>query len=239
MTTTPWSGGPRPDGLWISPDDQSRADRFNGRLPPDDGRRIHYTTASGKPLFPAQWCGDPWTAPIILLLLNPALSIHSGDVQEDEEMRRRLTHQATGQWDPEYPLVWLSPRGRQVDDWCASIPFRDLQRHLVNGGMDPEDAWRRVAQRCALLELGPWASAKWSSGAICSTTPLSVQLASAAMADPNRIVLLGRGEDDWRTAGLIDVDLLPKSLGVRVNQSRINERNFPGAWQRIVQLLTA
>ncbi|HAN16496.1 MAG TPA: hypothetical protein DCP73_13245 [Chloroflexi bacterium] len=208
-------------------------DRYNSRLPPQDGRRVRYLTSKGRPMYPGQWSGNPWTAPVLLLLLNPAFSDDLDEVYGDPEVQRRVEAAVRGQWDDDYPLPWLHPAARARDPWCANIPFAALHRHLTSKGEESEAAWRRISRKCAVLELGPWASYKWSSGAIGSTTSLSIRLAAEAMADPSRVVLLGRGEDDWKTAGLIDADLLPKSRGVRVNQSRITPANFPETWRAI------
>ena len=237
MTTTPWTRGMSPNGLWISLEDQVRIDRTNARLPKDDGRRLHYRTLGGRPLFPGQWSGNPWSAPILMLLLNPAFSEDLDAAYTDPELTHRVTNHVTGQWDDDYPNPWLHPKLRAADPWCATVAFAALHRHLTSKGEEPEAAWRRISRKCAILELGAWASYKWSSDAFCSTSKLSIQLAGDAMSDPGRIVLLGRGESDWKSAGLLDVDTLPKSRGVRVNQSRLSQANYPGAWSRILQLL--
>ena len=103
--------------------------------------------------------------------------------------------------------------------------------------MDTEDAWRRLSQRVCLLELAPFPTEKWNVEAICSTLWTSVILANQAIDNPDRCVLLARGRDQWRAAGLVRARQLPKSLGVRGNQPRINERNFPESWVRVLALI--
>jgi hypothetical protein len=234
VNVTPWTHGPFDDGLWITPFDKARIDRYNARLRPDDPRRVRYATTSGRPLYPCQWSGNPWSASVLLLLLNPAFSEDADELYGEAEVSRRVEAAVRGQWDEEYPMPWLHPVVRKSNPWCSTVPFAALHRHLTSRGEESEAAWRRLARKCAVLELAPWASYRWSSGAVCSTTSLSVHLALEAMHTRGRVVLLGRGEDDWKTAGLLDVDTLPKSRGVRVNQSRITPSNFPEAWAAVV-----
>lgn len=237
MFVSPWARGYDPvTRQWIGPTDLARAERWNARLPQGDGRRIILTTTAGNPVMPGQWSGDPSTARVLLLLLNPSYGPKTEAIYDSgpPEVLYQLCLNAMGHWDAAYPNPWLHPSLRGREPWCSFVVFGALHRTLTDDGMDSEDAWQRLSQRCAVLELGPWPSLKWSSGAFAASTALSVQLASAAVADPDRIVLLGRGEDDWRSAGLLDVDVLPKSRGVRSNQSRITRGNFPDVWDAIV-----
>jgi hypothetical protein len=170
-----------------------------------------------------------------LLLLNPAVSPHSHKLYADAAARAEVERMARCDWNVHYPNAWLHPAVRQLEPWCSKVVCAALHRHLVANGMKEEAAWSRLSQKIALIELSPWTSYKWSHHAVVETTPLSVGLARAAMDDPHRIVLLGRGEADWRTAGLVDVDTLPVSRGVRSNQSRITASNFPSVWDKIVE----
>lgn len=235
MSFTPWSHGPRSDGLWICQEDKDRIDRYNSKLRPEDEEyRMHYTIESGQPMIPGMWCGNPYEARLILLMLNPAVSEENERAYAIPELKERLENSARGQWDPEYPNAWLHPLGRKAGPWCATVVFGALHKHLVSNNYKPEEAWSRIANRCAVLELSPWASHKWSPNAIISSSSLSISLAKAAMADKKRLVLLARGEDQWHMAGLIDADTLPKSKGVRSNQSRITPANFPDVWPDII-----
>jgi hypothetical protein len=234
MSFTPWTTGPRTDGSWISEEDRRRIDRANARVAADDPHRVHYTTEAGVPLIPGQWTGNPWGAKVVLLLLNPAYSTQLDDVYNDAEMVKAMSAQASGQWDARYPNPWLTPKGRRADSWCSSVAFAALHKKLVELGGEVEESWMQLSKTTAMLELSPWASFRWSEAAYVSTTHLSVKLAYEAMNDPSRIVLLGRGEADWKAAGLLDADLLPKSLGVRAHQSRISQANFPTVWNKII-----
>lgn len=233
---TPWVKCNGNDKPWISETDKARIDRFNSRLPAGDGRRIWYSTLGGKHVVPSQWTGNPWSAPILLLLLNPGFSDSLDITYANKEFLHRLQNSARGDWDDDYVNPMLHPLGRQLEPWYSRIPFATLHKHLVSRGEESESAWKRLSRKCAILELSPWPSSRWSNGAICSTTSLSIALAQQAMIS-SKIVLLGRGEDDWKTAGLLDVDTLPKSKGVRVNQSRITRANFPDAWDQILGAL--
>lgn len=234
----PWKDGPAADGSWINPRDKARIDRVNSRLPPDDGRRLNYVTSSGRHLVPGAWSGDPWSSPVVLLLLNPAVSPYSDNLYNDPEALRHVEDMAKVLPGREYPNAWLHPLVRRHEPWCSRVVCGALHRHLTEAGHEPESAWRLLSQKIAILELSPWTSHKWSHHAVMETTPLSVQLAAKAMIDPDRLVLLGRGEADWKSAGLVDVDLLPLSRGVRSNQSRITAGNFPKVWTRILQLIS-
>lgn len=239
MINNPFAGGPAPNGTWLSPLDVARADRWNARIGPDDPRRLSCTTLTGRPLVPTQWSGNPWTASIVLLLLNPAPSPHLDEVYRDPATLNRLEASALCRWDEDYPNALLHPSVRCRDPWTANVVFGDLHRYLNSIGMESEPAWRRVAQRCSVLELSPLMSYKWSTSAVVSSTATSIALAAAAQSDPDRLVLLARGESDWRCAGFLDVDVVPKSLGVRSHQCRLSRNNFPTAWDRVVELLTA
>jgi len=230
----PWKDGPGQDGLWINPRDRARIDRSNLRLPEDDGRRLNYRTQTGTPLVPGAWSGNPWSSPIVLLLLNPAVSPYSPRLYADPIALEQVKKMARGDWNDAYPNAWLHPAVRPHEPWCSKVVCGALHRQLVEEGTPDEDAWGLLSRKIAIIELSPWTSHKWSHHAIMETTRLSVDLAQKAM-DDGRIVLLGRGESDWRTAGLVDVDSLPLSRGVRSNQSRITRGNFPSIWDRIVE----
>jgi hypothetical protein len=229
----PWADGPCNGDLWIPQVDKARIDRENLRMMEDDPRRVHYTTPKGKPYLPAGWSGNPWKAPILLLLLNPAYSESPDVVYEDPEAYERARNAVIGNWDAKYPNPYLHPKLRSLDSWCAKVPCSGLHKHLVESGMEEEAAWQRVSQKIALVELSPWASYRWSPAAFVETTKVSVELARLAMEDTDRIVLLGRGESDWKSAGLLDVDTLSASKGVRMHQSRITKGNFPTVWDRL------
>lgn len=229
----PWRDGPLGGDLWISDADRARIDRFNARLAPDDPTAVRYRTQQGRPLVPGAWSGDPWSAPILLLLLNPAVSDGTDPLYSDPAASR-VAAVARGDWDLEYPNAWLHPDVRRHEPWTSRVVCGALHRLLVADGMQAEAAWGRLSRKVAMLELSPWVSHKWSPGAVVGTTPLSVALAARAAADPGRIVLLGRGESTWKMCGLFDADTLPLSRGVRSNQSRITQPNFPMMWQGIV-----
>lgn len=235
MIDNPWKAGPGPNGLWISAADRVRVDRVNSRLPPDDPRRLNYLTVSGKSLVPGAWSGDPWSAPIVLLLLNPAVSPFSENLYDDLKALRHVEEMAIGTSNREYPNAWLHPLVRRHEPWCSKVVCGALHRYLVDEqGHESEAAWRLLSRKIAILELSAWTSHKWSHHAFVETSKVSIDLAKAAMDDPRRIVLLGRGEADWKSAGLVDVDLLPLSRGVRSNQSRITQKNFPTVWEKII-----
>lgn len=234
----PWEGGPGPDGLWISSVDRRRVDRYNARLSTDDPTVVRYMTQGGRPLVPGAWSGNPWTAPIVLLLLNPAVSEYTDGMYSDPACLTRVADVAMGRWDPDYPNAWLHPEVRRHEPWCSRVVCGNLHRILLDRGVGSEEAWSLLSQKISVLELSPWVSHRWSVGAVVETTQLSVALAQNAMLDPKRTVLLGRGESIWRSVGLLDVDLLPMSTGVRGNQCRITQSNFSTAWGDILSHLT-
>lgn len=235
MISNPWRKGPGPDGVWIDPVDARRLDRVASRLGSEDPRCPNYKTSSGRPLVPGAWSGDPWTAPVVLLLLNPAVSPHSEGLYSDPKALRCVEAMARGDWDPAYPNAWLNPLVRPHEPWCSRVVCGGLHRLALSRGFSEEASWSLLSRRIAIIELSPWTSHRWSHHCVVSTTPTSVALATAAMADPNRIVLLGRGESDWTMAGLLDADTLPLSKGVRSNQCRITSSNFPEVWDDILR----
>lgn len=234
----PWKDGPLDGRLWIDPEDRRRIDRYNSRLSVDDPTIVRYVTQGDRPYVPGAWSGNVWESSVVLLLLNPAVSDTTDGLYADPQCLKRVESVAMGRWDAEYPNAWLHPDVRRHEPWCSRVVCGGLHRFLVDRGVEPEVAWRTLSRRISLLELSPWVSHRWSVGAVVETTRLSVALASEAMRDPDRIVLLGRGGPNWKMAGLVDVDLLPVSLGVRSNQSRITASNFPETWRQIVDLVT-
>lgn len=237
MDLSPWSNGPSSNGLWISDDDRQRVDRFNARLAEGDARRVYYQTDEGIPIFPQLWSGNPHKASILILMLNPSISEDMVCLRTDNDLDGIVANASRGKWNKKYPNQWLHPHFRPLDRWCSSVVFGKIHKQIAPD-FGEEEAWQRLSQRVALLELAPWTSAVWSTGPLSSATSFAVKLAQKAMNDPNRIVLLARGESDWKTAGLLDADLLPKSRGVRVNQSRLSQANYPHVWDKIVQLIT-
>ena len=171
--------------------------------------------------------------------MNPSYGPKTDQLYESgpPEALYHLCLNAMGHWDDRYPNPWIHPRLRDIEPWCSTVVFGSLHRELVGMGMDPEEAYMRLSQRACVLELSPWPSYKWGDGSWVSTCKLSVELAQAAMQDPNRLVLLGRGESEWKSAGLLDVDTLHKSKGIRSHQCRVSKGNFPEAWDRILDLV--
>lgn len=210
-------------------------------LPADSGllgHAVETTTPHGAPYIPMQWSGNPAEASILLLMLNPGTTADIDRIYDNPEVRARIEACARGEFDPEYPNPWLHPTLREMDNWQPGRVFKNLHNHLVGEvGMSIEDAWRRLSQRVCLLELAPFPTKTWSVNAICSTLWTSVTLANQAIDNPDRLTLLARGRDQWRAAGLIRASLLHKSRGIRGNQPRINERNFPETWVRVLKLI--
>lgn len=189
--------------------------------------------------MPGQWSGDPTRAAVLLLLLNPSYGPKTEEIYESgpPEALYQLCLNAMGHWDETYPNPWLHPALRDREPWCSIVVFGSLHKELVASGWEPEAAWQRLSQRVCVLELSPWPSYKWGDGSWVSTCGLSVDLVRRAMSDPNRLALLGRGESEWKSAGLLDVDLLPKSRGIRSHQCRLSAGNFPTAWPRVLELV--
>ena len=225
---SPWDAWPQLHGeSWVLPEDA-------GLL----GPRVQTVTPEGRPYVPMQWSGNPAEASILLLMLNPGTTGDIDTIYRNPDALARIEACAQGDFDPEYPNPWLHPTLRAMDNWQPGRVFKNLHDHLVgNIGMSTETAWRRLSQRVCLLELAPFPTKSWDVNAICSTLWTSVILANEAIDDPDRLVLLARGRDQWRAAGLIRASLLPKSRGIRGNQPRINERNFPEAWVRVLELI--
>ena len=141
---------------------------------------------------------------------------------------------ARGDWHPEYPNVWLHPTVRAGNNWHSSVVWTRIHSELTKRGVKSEAAWKRIATRGCVLELAAWPTPTWTPGVFTSSTALSVELAQRASDDPNKVVLLCRGETEWRSAGLLDADLLPKSKGVRRNQCRVTPSNFPDVWEDVL-----
>jgi hypothetical protein len=252
----PWSGTADGPGGWWLPGELDRIRRHNDRIETESRRalaagetkraeevlklRVLLETRSGHLPIPCQWAGNPWDAQVILLLMNPSYDDAASDkTLGDPALRGDLASAAQGNFDPNYPNLFLSPRWRAIDSWHPTRVFGTLHRHLVGDlGMDPEAAWKRCAQRVCVLELSPWASKSWTTGCWGPTAQLGAQLAQAAADDPDRVVLVGRGPEEWRRAGLLDVDLLEQSRGVRMNQVRISPANFPRSWERVLRLVS-
>lgn len=209
---------------------------------------------NGAAPIPAQWAGNPWEAPILLLLMNPSWGAdktgtspanagldHTAKgrtIAANAQLQDLLDRTARGAWDPDYPNPFLHPAWRKADDWHSKWVFKSLHEYLTKvKKIQSVDAWKRLAQRICVLEISPWASLVWTSGCIGPTSRLAADLAQVAMDDPDRLVLVGRGSDEWRKVGLLDVDLLESSQGVRRNQVRISQNNFPNSWNRILSLI--
>ena len=225
---SPWLDHPRLYGeTWVLPKD-------SGFLGPG----VHTVTPDGLPYVPMQWSGNPAGARVLILMLNPGITADIDRIYSNPDALARIEACAQGDFDPDYPNPWLHPALREMDNWQPRRVFSNLHDHLTGDvGMDNEDAWRRLSQRVCLLELAPFPTEKWSVGAICSTLWTSVILANQAIDDPDRCVLLARGRDQWRAAGLVRASMLPQSKGIRGNQPRVNERNFPNSWVRVRRLM--
>lgn len=253
MGKGPWAGRQHGDtSAWWLPGELDRLRRHNDRLQAESQRaaaagdhkraedvlryQILLGTRSGHHPIPCQWAGDPWTAGVLLLLMNPSWEEESCDrTLGNPVLRDPLDAAARGDFDPLYPNPFLSPAWRSVDSWHPSRVFGSLHRHMVERlGWASEAAWQRCAQRVCVLELSPWASKSWTPGCWGPTTQVAAELALEAQRSPDRVVLVGRGGDEWRRAGLLDVDLLEQSRGVRMNQVRISQANFPRSWDRVL-----
>lgn len=252
MGKGPWAGRQHGDtSAWWLPGELDRLRRHNDRLRAESDRsreagdakraddllryQVLLGTRSGHHPIPCQWAGDPWSARVLLLLMNPSWEEESCDrTLGNQALRDTLDEAARGDFNPQYPNPFLSPDWRRIDSWHPSRVFGGLHRQMVErGGWDPELAWQRLSQRVCVLELSPWASKSWTAACWGPTTVLAGSLALEAQQDPSRVVLVGRGADEWRKAGLLDVDLLEQSGGVRMNQVRISQSNFPLSWDRI------
>lgn len=225
---SPWEDWPRLHGEpWVLPIDTNLL-----------GTDVQTFTPEGRPYVPMQWSGNPVDASVLLLMLNPGTTADIDRIYSNPDALSRIEACAQGDFDPEYPNPWLHPTLREMDNWQPGRVFKDLHNHLIgNVGMKTELAWRRLSQRVCLLELAPFPTKSWNVNAICSTLWTSVTLANTAIDDPDRLTLLARGRDQWRAAGLIRASLLHKSRGIRGNQPRINERNFPETWVRVLELV--
>lgn len=209
---------------------------------------------AGQPQVPTQWAGDPWAAPVLMLLMNPSWGAdivgnfpgtlnlqHNAAASKnfrDTALQSLLDDAARGDFDPDYPNQFLHPVWRQADSWHPSKVFKSLHGHLTSSGLSDELAWSRLAKRVCVLELSPWSSRKWTTGCLGPTAHLAAGLAESAMRDPERLVILGRGRGEWKQAGLWDVDQVECSRGVRGNQVRISQANFPESWSRIIDLIS-
>jgi hypothetical protein len=267
----PWSDrAPMDSSSWFLPGELERITRHNDRLrqaaagaksvqQARDIMEKFVVTAGPTGGFPIPllWAGNPWDAPVLLLLLNPSWGVTwTGTGVHDCEpmhckasitnankpgLRSLIDRTARGDWDPEYPNPFLHPDWRQADSWHARDVHGGIYRELT--GLDPasgapdESAWKRLSSRICVLELSGWMSRKWTTGCIGPTARLAADLASRAMRDPDRLVILGRGSGEWKQAGLLDADLAEKSNGVRSNQVRLSQKNFPGSWSKLMSLV--
>ena len=265
----PWSNRPAMcPSPWFLPGEAARIGRHNSRVQAkatsaktlkDAHQALRRLVAppgpNGAAPVPTQWAGNPWEAPILLLLMNPSWgAVDTGTspadagldhtetgykIAADAQLQDLLDRTARGAWDPDYPNPFLHPAWRKVDTWHPKKVFANLHSHLTGAQkMGSEDAWKRLAQRVCVLEISPWASLEWTSGCIGPTSRLAADLAQVAMDSPDRLVLVGRGGDEWRKVGLLDVDLLESSRGIRSHQVRISQNNFPNSWGRIISLVT-
>lgn len=267
--SNPWSNRPAMcPSPWFLPGEAARIGRHNSRVQAkatsaktlkDAHQALRRLVAppgpNGAAPVPAQWAGNPWEAPILLLLMNPSWgAVNTGASPSNASLAHNpksfanaanpilqdlIDRTARGAWDQNYPNPFLHPAWRKADPWHPTRVFKSLHEYLTKvKKMQSEDAWRRLAQRICVLEISPWASLEWTSGCIGPTARLASDLAQVAMDDPNRLVLVGRAADEWRKIGLLDVDLLESSRGVRRNQVRISQNNFPNSWDRIISLVT-
>ena len=257
----PWSGRvPMSSAPWFLPGEAARIGRHNSRVMSAVTsaknmkgasnalrRLVAPQSPSGSHPIPLQWAGNPWEAPVLLLLMNPSWgAVEVGSTPQDLRLEHNegakkiesnqilqslLDRTARGAWDPDYPNPFLHPLWRKHDSWHPRNVFSSLHQELTNKfGLAPEDAWKRLSQRVCVLEISPWASLEWTSGCIGPTARLSADLADAARQDPERIVLVGRGADEWRKVGFLDVDLCEKSKGIRSHQVKISAKNFPNSY---------
>jgi len=265
----PWSGrSPNSKASWFLPGEEDRINRHNSRVKAAASsskdikgasnalrRLVALPGPNGDPPTPLQWSGNPWEAPILLLLMNPSwgakevgsspqdLRLEHNDsamkITTNCNLQGLLDRTARGDWDPNYPNPFLHPLWRGYDQWHPKKVFSTLHKELTGKhGLTPEDAWKRLSQRICILEISPWASLEWTSGCIGPTARLSADLADAAHQDSNRIVLVGRGSDEWKKVGFLDIDACEKSKGIRSHQVKISENNFPLSWSRIIDLVT-
>jgi hypothetical protein len=262
----PWAHrAPNDQSDWFLPGELARILRHNNEMSlkaktaPDQEHAMAFLDRivaapgpAGQHQIPTQWAGDPWNAPVLLLLMNPSwgaepagsfpgtLHLRHNSLAtkafNDPRLQSLLDMSARGEFHPDYPNQFLHPAWRRMDTWHPSKVFKKLHEHLRSSGLDGELAWSQLAQRVCVLELSPWTSRKWTTGCLGPTAHLAASLAERARLDPDRIVILGRGGSEWKQAGLWDVDMIEHSRGVRGNQVRISPSNFPKSWDRIVEL---
>ena len=264
----PWAHrAPNDQSDWFLPGELARILRHNSEMSskaktaPDQEHAMAFLDRivaapgpAGQHQIPTQWAGDPWNAPVLLLLMNPSWgaepagafpgTLHlrynslATKAFNDPKLHSLLDTSARGDFDPDYPNQFLHPDWRRADSWHPNKVFKGLHACLTSAGLDNESAWARLAQRVCVLELSPWSSRKWTTGCLGPTSQLAAGLAENAMCNPERLVILGRGRGEWKQAGLWDVDLIECSRGVRGNQVRISPSNFPKSWSRLVELIS-
>ena len=167
----------------------------------DDLTLHHLHPVTGKLLPPMCWSGNPQRAAIMLLLKNPSWDLKSLNLITQPEHFRRFEKVAHCIFEPEeYHNPYLHPDYRRHDRWHANL-FRDLHQEISWGlGWDEEKTWLFLSQQVCIMELVPWRSRYWSDSAVVSNIHLDFvgPWVRKAMADPDRIVLMGRGEKQWK-----------------------------------------
>jgi len=138
-------------------------------------------------LVPEPFIGDPASARVVLLNLNPGWAEGDPEAHADPEFRaaifRNLRHES--QEDPFFPL---NPKFERTP--CA-IWWRKKTKELV-----AECGRETVAARLLVIEWFPYHPSKKPRGLICKSQSYSFQLARQ-MLDSGRLVVLLRAREEW------------------------------------------
>jgi hypothetical protein len=136
-------------------------------------------------LHPAPFCGDLRNARAVVLLLNPGF--HPGDHiaeqwPEYQEALRNTLDQAFEGALREYPLFALDPRfaASPAYSWWAKKFEKLAEAIAAENSLSKTDAYRRISQRVATLELVPYHSRSLGIGAFQRALP-SYQAARSAI----------------------------------------------------------
>lgn len=230
---------------FVTPEEEQRIQEHNSsverRRDADKYKLHHLHPTTGALLPPLAWSGNPFEAKVMLLLKNPSWDEKALDlVTEPEHFERfeRVAHCVFGPSD--YHNPHLHPDYRDRDYWHAHL-FSDLRVEIKKKfRWNEEKVWLFLSQAVCVMELVPWRSKLWDDGGVVSNLHRDFigPRVREAMADPNRMVVMGRGETQWKM--MVDAGVSRLAKIKNVQHMTLNRKNMQSsAYRRMLELLTA
>ena len=162
--------------------DRDSINRYNNRRKPECKVNVESV--------PEPFIGNPQSARVVLLNLNPGDSDDDKKAHSDAAFRnamdRNLRHERQ-----EYPFYPLNPKFEQT---ACGVWWQEHTRELLNAGLD----CARVAKRLLVIEWFPYHSKEFSSSSKrpCPSQGYSFQLA-LKMLDKNKLIVGMRSKKRW------------------------------------------